>query len=71
VNLLARFVNDLDRNCQADIAARSANIGQGGCANMETYREQCGINKGMMRAVETARAMMRKLELDMDEQDGE
>lgn len=67
MNLIARFVNDLDRNVQADVAQRSANVGQGGCANMETYREQCGINKGMNRAVEMARAMLRKLELDADE----
>jgi len=64
-------VNDLDRNCQNDIASRSANIGQGGCANIEAYREQVGINKGMSRAVEMARAMLRKIELDADEGDGE
>lgn len=67
MNLLSKFVNDLDRNAQADIAQRSASIGQGGCANMETYKELCGVNKGMNRAVDLARQMLRQLEIDAEE----
>lgn len=67
MNLLSKFVNDLDRHAQADIAQRSASIGSGGCANMETYKELCGMNKGMNRCVDLARQMLRKMEIDAEE----
>jgi len=65
--ILSRFINDLDRIVTNDIVNRSTNIGQGGCANIEAYREMVGINKGMRRAVDLAREMLRQHELAEDE----
>lgn len=67
MSLLSKFVNDLDRNIQTDCSQRNISLGAGGAADYARYKELCGINAGMARAVNMAREMLRQVELSEDE----
>lgn len=65
---VARFVNDLDRVLQKATLEMGMKLAKGQCPNHEQYHRMVGRCEGMAEAVNTARQMLRQIELaDQDD----
>lgn len=64
---LSKFVNDFDRVVQQSILQAGLKLAKGACKSHEQYNREVGRVEGMEAAVNLAREMLRKVELDEDE----
>lgn len=62
--VIEQFVQHADKRLQMEIMQESLTISKGGCPSHEEYKFRCGQIRGMERAINIVRELLRSVEIE-------